>query len=83
MTKCKCNTNLESLVFHVPQFELIATVLYRPQTYQVDLFKENLLHLIAEIDTFPNIFGGTLMKIFLLIQGVRWLSGEVIRRLPD
>ena len=49
-----CNTNLESLVFHVPQFQLMAAVVYRPQTYQVDLFKEHLLHLIAELDTFPG-----------------------------
>ena len=52
--KTPCNTNLESLVFHVPQFQILAAVVYRPQTYQVDLFNENVLHLIDEMNTFPG-----------------------------
>ncbi|XP_056093733.1 uncharacterized protein LOC130072579 [Rhinichthys klamathensis goyatoka] len=46
--------NLECLYFSVPHISLNAALLYRPNSYQIDVFRQNLLHVITELEKHPG-----------------------------
>ncbi|KAL2076443.1 hypothetical protein ACEWY4_027971 [Coilia grayii] len=46
--------NLECLYFEIPHVNLIAAVLYRPSSYKIDLFRQQLLQVIFELDNHPG-----------------------------
>ncbi len=42
--------NLECLYFAVPHISLNAALLYRPNSYPLDMFRQNILHVIDELE---------------------------------
>lgn len=48
----KCN--LECLYFEVPHANLIAAVLYRPSSYKIDVFRQQFLQVIFELENHPG-----------------------------
>ena len=43
-------TNIECLIFDVPHINVTAAVVYRPNSYKIDIFRQNLETLINEIN---------------------------------
>ncbi|KAI2646624.1 ATP-dependent DNA helicase PIF1 [Labeo rohita] len=75
--KIKCNIitpehwNLECLYFIVPHVNLTAALLYRPTTYKSDMFRQQLLHVIEEIEKHPG------QKIIISeINGTTWIQSK-------
>ena len=46
--------NLECLYFEIPHVNLIAVIVYRPSTYKIDAFRQNLLQLVSDLDNHPG-----------------------------
>ncbi|XP_062409039.1 uncharacterized protein LOC134100005 [Sardina pilchardus] len=46
--------NLECLYFEIPHANLTAAVLYRPSSYKIDMFREQLLQVIFELEKHPG-----------------------------
>ncbi|XP_073694460.1 uncharacterized protein [Garra rufa] len=46
--------NLECLYFAVPHTSLNAAFLYRPNSYPLDMFRQNMLHVIDELEKHPG-----------------------------
>ena len=48
------NWNLECLYFTVPHVNLTAVLLYRPNSYKTDMFRQQLLQVIEEVEKHPG-----------------------------
>ena len=46
--------NLECLYFAIPHVDLTGAVLYRPSTYKIDVFRQQLLKVICELEKHPG-----------------------------
>lgn len=46
--------NLECLYFEIPHVTLCAAVLYRPSSYKIDMFREQLMQVIFRLERYPG-----------------------------
>ncbi|XP_063049297.1 uncharacterized protein LOC134443443 [Engraulis encrasicolus] len=46
--------NLECLYFEIPHVNVIAAVLYRPRSYAIGVFRQQLLQVIHEVEKYPG-----------------------------
>lgn len=47
-------SHLECLYCTIPHISLNVALLYRPNSYSIDVFRQNVLHVIAELERYPG-----------------------------